>query len=79
MDKIVDEIIESIRYHQNRGYKPSKVTEINICGSGTVISGVEKYISEKTQIATRIAIPAQNNKTKVAPEFLTAYGLALRE
>lgn len=78
-DKIIEEIIESIRYHQNRGYKPSKITEIIICGSGALISGIEKYITKKTQITSSIAKPAQDVKTKVDPVFSTAYGLALRD
>ena len=78
MDKIIDEIIESIRYHQNRGYKPSKIKEILVCGSGA-LNGVEKYINSKTQITCTVAAPAQNVKSKIDPIFMTAYGLALRD
>jgi len=79
MAPVVDELIEAIRYHQNRGYKPSAVKEIYLCGSGAVIKGVDKFISDQIKIPAKIAQPKYKTREPVNPDSITAFGLALRE
>jgi type IV pilus assembly protein PilM len=79
MAPIVNELIESIRYHQNRGYKPSAVKEVYLCGSGAVIKGVDKFISDQIKIPAKIAQPKYKTRDSIGPDSITAFGLALRE
>lgn len=79
LNSVVDEVIESIRYYQNRTYKPSKIEQIYLSGSGAEASGLVQYINQKIKIKTDIAQPLLLKKEKISPEFITAFGLALRD
>lgn len=75
---ISDEIINAIKYHQNRDYKPKPVKKILLCGSGAKIGGIDAYISKETKIAAEIVKPNLKGKASLGTEFITAFGLALR-
>jgi len=75
---ISDEIINAIKYHQNRDYKPKPVKKILLCGSGAKILGIDNYIAKETKIATEIVKPNLKGKENLGTDFITAFGLALR-
>lgn len=75
----VDAVSEAIRYHQNRGYKPSKISKIEICGSAALVKNIDRYIEKETKIPSRIAQPRFHLNQKISPDDMTAFGLALRE
>lgn len=75
---IVDETINAIKYHQNRDYKPNAVTDILLSGSGSKIPGLAEFLAEDTKINTELVEPKLFGKTQLGPEFITSYGLALR-
>jgi len=79
LSQIVEAVNEAIRYHQNRGYKPSKIAKIEICGSAASLKNVDKYIESQTKIPSRIAQPKFHLNQKISPDDITAFGLALRE
>lgn len=79
LSQIIDSITEAIRYHQNRGYQPSKISQIDICGSAAIIKNIDSYIEKATKIKARIAQPAYFLRNKISPDLTTAFGLALRE
>jgi len=76
---IRDGIIDAIKYHQNRDYKPKPISKIFLCGSGAKISGIDKQINEETKIKTEIIKPALAGNAKLDTEYITAFGLALRD
>jgi len=75
---ISDEILNAIKYHQNRDYKPKPVKKVLLCGSGAEIGGIDAYISNETKIAAEIVKPNLKGKASLGTEFITAFGLALR-
>lgn len=75
----IDALNEAIRYHQNRGYKPSKIVRIEICGSAAKVKNIDRYIEKETKIPSRIAQPRFHLDQKISPDDMTAFGLALRE
>ena len=77
--QVIDAVTEAIRYHQNRGYEPSKISKIDICGSAAIIKNIDSYIEKSTKIKARIAQPAYFLHEKISPDLTTAFGLALRE
>jgi Tfp pilus assembly PilM family ATPase len=79
LSQIVEAVNEAIRYHQNRGYKPSKIARIEICGSAATVKSIEKYVESQTKIPSRIAQPCFRLNQKISPDDMTAFGLALRE
>lgn len=79
LEQIVEAVLEAIRYHSNRGYHPSKVEQIEVCGSAAVIKDIELYIEKATKIKSRIAQPKYHLREKISPDLMTAFGLALRE
>lgn len=78
LHNIVSETINAIKYHQNRDYKPNAVDSILISGSGANIPGLAQFLSEELKINTEIAEPKLTGKQQLGPEFITSYGLALR-
>lgn len=76
---IIDEVAEAIRYHQNRGYKPSPIKHIELCGSGALIQNLDKMIEKEIKIKTEVSIPKFKIKDKLDPHYLTSFGLSLRE
>lgn len=76
---LADEITNSIKYHQNRDFKPSPITKILLCGTGAAkIKDIDRYIEKKLKISTEIIKPRLDSKDKIGTEFITSYGLALR-
>lgn len=76
---IAEEILNAIRYHQNRDYNPKPITKILLCGSGANIEGIDKIIEKDTKIKAEIIRPKIDNGKKIlGPEFIISYGLALR-
>lgn len=78
LQKILTEIINAIKYHQNRDYKPSAINSVLISGSGANISGINEFFTEELKIGTEIIAPRLSGKVQLGPEYITSYGLALR-
>jgi type IV pilus assembly protein PilM len=78
MSPIIDELVEAIRYHQNRGYKPTAIKEIYLCGSGARIKGMDKFFSDEVKIPAKVAQPKYKTNESINPDSITAFGLALR-
>lgn len=78
LSPLPQEITNSIKYHNNRDYHPSPIQNIYLCGSGAKISGIAEYIQKATNISTQIIQPNIREKDKIGTEFITAFGLALR-
>ena len=79
LGSIIDEVAEAIRYHQNRGYKPSPIKLIELCGTGALIPGLDKLIEGEIKIKTEVSNSKFNLKEKLDPHYLTSFGLSLRE
>ncbi len=79
LQPMLDEALESIRYYQNRGYKPSKISLLKICGSGGLVVGIDKLIGKELKIKAETATTKIKTSTEIKPNYLTAFGLALRE
>lgn len=77
-DTIIDEVLDAIRYHQNRSYKPTPITEIQICGSVASIKGIDEYFGKMAKIKSTISQPKIINLKSLEPQFIPALGLALR-
>lgn len=75
---IVSETINAIKYHQNRDYKPNAVNSILISGSGAKIPGLAELIAKELKIDTEIVTPKLIGKLQLGSEYITSYGLALR-
>lgn len=78
LSALSEEILNSIKYHQSRDYRPAPITKIYICGSGALIKGVKEYISKTTNVVTELVSPNLSGNDKLGTEYVTAYGLALR-
>jgi Tfp pilus assembly PilM family ATPase len=76
---ISDEILNAIKYHQNRGFRPKPVSKVLLCGSGANIGGIDKYINKETKLLTQIVKPSLKKQGLMGTEFITAFGLALRK
>lgn len=76
---LIDEVFEAVKYHQNRDYKPGAIKEIMLCGSCAQIKGIDKYMSDATKIKSHIAKPKYKVNIEIGPQFITSFGLALRE
>ena len=76
---LIDEIFEAVKYHQNRDYKPSAIKEILLCGKCAQIKDIDKYIAGLTKIKASIAKPKYKTNMEIKPQFITAFGLALRK
>lgn len=79
LSQILEAVNEAIRYHQNRGYKPSKIAKIEICGSAALVKNIDRYVESQIKIPSRIAQPHFRLNQKLSPDDMTAFGLALRE
>lgn len=78
-NEIIDEVLDAIRYYQNRSYKPNPIDYIEICGSAAKIKGVDNYFSKATKIQSKVSSPLITNKKTLEPQFIPALGLALRK
>lgn len=76
---IINEIITTIHYHQNRDYHPKPIEIIMLCGSGSKFGGIDKFIAAETKINTEIVAPRLSGGQKLDTGYTTAFGLALRK
>jgi len=72
------EILNSIKYHQNRDYRPAPISKIYLCGSGALIKGVDQFIAKETNIPVELFSPKIVGDNTLGTEYVTAFGLALR-
>ena len=79
LNTIIDEVAEAIRYHQNRGHKPSPIKHIELIGTGALILGVDKFIEREIKIKTEVSGSKFSLNEELDPHYLTAFGLSLRE
>ena len=77
-DQIIEEVLGAIRYHQNRSYKPTPISEIEICGSVASIKGIDEYFNKNIKIHSAVTQPKIINIKSLDPQFLPSLGLALR-
>jgi len=78
IDKIVEDIVKAVRYHQNRDYKASHVSEIRLCGSGALIPGITSVLESKIKIKTVLAqFPIKSQIKDLDQRYATALGLAM--
>lgn len=75
---IASEIINAIKYHQKRDYKPSKIMKIYLCGSGAKIDRIDEIVEKETRIDTEIIGPKVKEKKELGTEFITSFGLSMR-
>lgn len=75
---IVNEVINAIKYHQNRDYKPTQAGRLLLCGTGANIEGIEKIFERETKLETEIFVPKLSGEATLGSEFITSFGLALR-
>lgn len=78
-DQIIEEVLDAIRYHQNRSYKPTPLSEIQICGSVANIKGIDEYFSKMINIKSTVTQPKILNQKYLDPQLIPALGLALRK
>ena len=76
---IVDGILSAIKYHQNRDYKPKPIKKLILCGSGAKIKNINAYLTSETKLECVSFSPKIEGKYKLGPEYMTSFGLALRE
>lgn len=76
---ITDEVINAIKYHQNRDYKPKPPNKIMICGSGANLENIETIFEKETKLKTEKFSPHLSNNATLGSEFITSFGLALRK
>ncbi len=86
IDNLTREIKKAIDFYQLNFQDKEQISEIILCGGGANLLNIEKVISQKTGIKTKIGNPllqiAKNNKINI-PEneilsYTSAIGLALR-
>ncbi len=78
IDKIAEDIIKAIRYHQTRDYKAGKISEIRVCGSGSLIPNICPAIEKRIGIKSVIAQFAVSNSPKgLDGRYAVALGLAM--
>lgn len=78
VDKIVEDLVKAIRYHQNRDYKAARIAEIRVCGSGALIPNICQTIQEKIKIKTVPGAYVLPNLPKGFDQrYVIALGLAL--
>ncbi len=79
LNNIIEEAINAIKYHLNRGYKPKPISKIMLCGSGILISGLDNLVEKEIKIKTEIEKIKLTGKESLQPQYIAAYGLALRK
>ena len=75
---IIDEIVAAIKYHQTRDYRPSPVSKIILCGSSAAIAGLDTFIEKEVKIKTEKVDLLVSRKQSLPPQYIAAFGLALR-
>jgi type IV pilus assembly protein PilM len=78
LNSIIEEAINAIKYHHNRSFKPKPIKKIILCGSGILIEGLDTIIEDEMKIKTEINKIKLSDKAELEPQFVAAYGLALR-
>ncbi len=78
LNTVITETLNAIKYHQNRDYKPNPIKKILICGSGAKLPGLADYFPEELKINTEVVLPKLTKDQTLGTEFITSYGLALR-
>ena len=78
LTNIIEEAINAIKYHQNRSFSPKPIKKIVLCGSGTLISGLDKMIEDEIKIKTEIRKIKFANQEELPPQYVAAFGLSLR-
>lgn len=78
LNNITKEAINAINYHQNRSSSPKPIKKILLCGSGILIEGLDNLIENEIKIKTESTRIKLANKGTLSPQFVSAYGLALR-
>jgi len=76
---IMDEIAAAVKYHQTRDFKPSPIEKIVLCGSSLSIEGLGAFIESEMKVPTETAKLKLNEKEELSPQFIAAFGLALRK
>lgn len=79
LNNIIEETINAIKYYSNRGYKPKPISRIMLCGSGVLINGLDRMIEKEVKIKTEIEKIKLINKATLDPQYIAAFGLALRK
>jgi type IV pilus assembly protein PilM len=79
LNTIIDEVINVIKYHLNRSYKPKPISHIMLCGSGISINGLDLLIEKEVKIKTTIKKIKLKNKESLPPQYIVAFGLAQRK
>ncbi len=79
LNTIIDEVINAIKYHLNRSYKPKPISHIMLCGSGISINGLDLLIEKEVKIKTTIKKIKLKNKESLPPQYIVAFGLAQRK
>lgn len=78
IEKIAEDITKAIRYHQTRDYKASRISEIRICGSGSLIPHICPAIEKQVNIKTVVASFAPGDQPKgLDGRYAVALGLAM--
>lgn len=75
---IIDETLNAIKFHQNRDYKPKPVSQVLLCGSGANFVGIGEIFQQELKLKTNIFQPQLDNDTVLGTEYVTSFGLALR-
>lgn len=76
--KIIEDLTQAIRYHQNRDYKASRIVEIRICGRGAMIPGIAAAIEKQIKIKTVIGnFNLKNVPAGLDQRYAVALGLAM--
>jgi type IV pilus assembly protein PilM len=84
---IIQEIKDSIRYFEVRIERNGKINNIFLCGGGSQLHHLDKYIEKELKIPTTVANPWERirlrpsdaSSPKDALKYTTAIGLAMRE
>jgi type IV pilus assembly protein PilM len=77
VSSIANELLNTIKYHQNRDFEPKPIKKVVVCGSALRISGLDQVLEKELKIKTEYAKIKLGN-TELEPQFIAAYGLSLR-
>jgi type IV pilus assembly protein PilM len=72
--QIAGDLTQAIRYHQNRDYQASRISQIKLCGQGALIPGIGAAIEKEVKIKT---VLASFNLPKIPDGLDQRYAVAL--
>lgn len=78
LQDILTEVVSSIKFHNNRDYNPQPIKKLTLCGSSIIIGGIDKFFQKELGVPTEIA-KIKVGKDELPPQYISAYGLALRD